>query len=361
MITISLCMIVRNEEQLIERCLNCVKDIADEIIVIDTGSSDRTKELASKYTTKIYDYDWIDDFSAARNFSFSKATMDYIYTADADEIIDEGNREKFKLLKSTLNPEVEIVEIKYGNQLEKGSTYNFDVEYRPKLFKRVRTFQWIDPIHEIVDCRLNSMTSDIQITHKPLTDHASRDLSMLEKITSASNGLSSRLHMMYARELLIGGTEENFYKAFDYFNKSLTTGNMNADDIRLSHCVLARYYNLKSDAYNLFKIATKNIQGVASAEICCELGSYYMNAKDYSEAVYWFITATTTASADLNINCVQFIPNIQLCSCYIELGNMAEAAKYNDMAGIYKPNNLAVMANRDLFNNLHTAFAVRVY
>ena len=356
MITISLCMIVKNEDQLIERCLNCVKDIVDEIIVIDTGSTDNTKELASKYTAKIYDFEWIDDFSAARNFSFSKATMDYIYTADADEIIDERNREKFKLLKSTLDPEVDIVEIKYGNQLEKGSTYNFDIEHRPKLFKRVRTFQWIDPIHEIVDCRLNSMTSDIQITHKPLTDHASRDLSMLGKITSESNGLSSRLHMMYARELFIGGTEEDFYKAFEYFNRSLTHGNMNTDDIRLSHCVLARYYNLKSDTYNLFKIATKNIQGVASAEICCELGKYYMNALDYSEAVYWYNTAITTASADLSINCVQFIPNIQLCYCFIKLGNMAEAAKYNDMAGIYKPNDPAVIANRVLFNTHHSEF-----
>jgi len=353
MFTISLCMIVKNEEQLIERCLNCVKDIADEIIVIDTGSTDKTKELASKYTTKIYDFEWIDDFSAARNFSFSKATMDYIYTADADEIIDEENRKKFKLLKSTLNPEVDIVEIKYGNQLEKGSTYNFDVEYRPKLFKRVRTFHWIDPIHEIVDCRLNSITSDIQITHKPLTDHASRDLSMLEKITE-SKGLSSRLHMMYARELYIGGTEEDFYKAFNYFNRSLTDESMNVDDIRLSHCVLARYYNLRSDRYNLVKIATKNIQGVASAEICCELGNYYMNAKDYNEAVYWYNTAITNASADLNINCVQFIPNIQLCYCFIELGNMAEAAKYNDMAGIYKPNDPAIKANRFLLSNNHT-------
>ncbi|MGC7870277.1 glycosyltransferase [Desulfosporosinus sp. SYSU MS00001] len=348
MITLSVCMIVRNEEQLIARCLNCINEIADEIVIVDTGSVDNTKEIARQYTSKIYDFEWIDDFSAARNFSFSKATMDYIYAADADELIDENNREKFKRLKSTLDTDVEIVEMKYGNQLEKGSTYNFDVEYRPKLFKRVRSFKWIDPIHEIVDCRLNSMKSDILITHKPLTSHASRDLTHLQNLTAKNTVLNSRLHMMYARELLIAGTEEDFYNAFEYFNRSLPT--MNKDDIRLSHCVLARYYNLKSDSYNLFKIAAKNIQGAASAEICCELGSYYMKENDYNEAVYWYYTAATAASADLSINYVQFIPNLQLCRCFLELGDLAEAAKYNDMAGIYKPDSPEVAANRELLS-----------
>ena len=213
-------MIVKNEEAALARCLDCVQDIADEIIIVDTGSSDATKQLAGKYTSKIYDFEWTQDFSAARNFSFSQATMEYIYTADADEITDEANRAKFKRLKSTLSPDVEIVEMKYGNQLEKGSTYNFDVEYRPKLFKRIRTFKWIDPIHEIIDCRLNTLKSDIEITHKPLTGHAVRDLSALEALTARHQRLNSRLHMMYARELLIAGTDEDFYRAFDYFNRT---------------------------------------------------------------------------------------------------------------------------------------------
>ena len=354
MVTITLCMIVKNEEQIINRCLSCLADLADEIIIVDTGSTDRTKEIANNYTTKIYDFEWIDDFSAARNFSFSLATMDYIYTADADEILDEENRENFKSLKHTLDPTIDIVEMKYGNQLEMGSTYNYDVEYRPKLYKRVRSFKWIDPIHEIVDCCLNSIKSDIQITHKPLTNHASRDLSLLEKLTSEDKVLNSRLHMMYAKELFIAGTDDNFYKAFDYFNSSLANANMTINDHRLSHCVLARYYNLKSDSYNLFKIATKNIQGVASAEICCELGDYYMTLNDYDEAVYWYYTAANSTSADLDINCVQFIPNLRLCNCFIKLGDLAEAANYNDMAGIYKPNDPAVMANQDLLNNTST-------
>ncbi|SPF54670.1 Glycosyl transferase (fragment) [Candidatus Desulfosporosinus infrequens] len=156
--------------------------------------------------------------------------------------------------------------------------------------------------------------------------------------------------MMYAKELFIAGTAENYYQAFTYFNNSLTNANLTANDLRLSHCVLAKYYNLTSDTYNLFKIATKNIQGVASAEICCELGDYYMKANDYDEAIYWYYMAANTASADLNINCVQFIPNLQLSYCFLKLGNMSEAANYNNLAGIYKPTDPAVIANRDLFN-----------
>ena len=74
MVTISLCMIVKDEEEILARCLDCVADLMDEIIIVDTGSTDKTKEIARRYTDKIYDFKWENDFSAARNFAFSKAT-----------------------------------------------------------------------------------------------------------------------------------------------------------------------------------------------------------------------------------------------------------------------------------------------
>ena len=93
-ILISLCMIVKNEAPRIERVLNSVKDFADEIIIVDTGSNDNTKELASKFTDKIYDFEWVDDFSRARNFSFSKANGEYIMWLDADDFIPKEELEK---------------------------------------------------------------------------------------------------------------------------------------------------------------------------------------------------------------------------------------------------------------------------
>ena len=110
MIEISLCMIVKNEEKILTRCLDSVADLVDEIVIVDTGSTDATKKIAANYTDKIYDFTWVDDFSAARNFAFSKAEKDYIYTADADEVIDEENRKRFRELKEVLLPEIEIVQ-----------------------------------------------------------------------------------------------------------------------------------------------------------------------------------------------------------------------------------------------------------
>ena len=128
MITISICMIVKDEEKILERCLQSVADLAEEIIIVDTGSRDATKEIACRFTDKVYDFPWTDDFSAARNYVFSKAAMEYIYSVDADEVLSEENRRRFLMLKETLLPEIEIVQMKYANQLQFGTVYNFDEE-----------------------------------------------------------------------------------------------------------------------------------------------------------------------------------------------------------------------------------------
>src|SRR6056297_1923714 len=73
---ISCCMIVKNEEHELERLLKSIKDQVDEIIITDTGSTDKTKEIAKKYTNKIYDYEWENSFAKARNYSISKAKYD---------------------------------------------------------------------------------------------------------------------------------------------------------------------------------------------------------------------------------------------------------------------------------------------
>ena len=75
MIEISLCMIVKNEEKILTRCLDSVADLVDEIVIVDTGSTDATKKIAANYTDKIYDFTWVDDFSAARNFAFSVSVI----------------------------------------------------------------------------------------------------------------------------------------------------------------------------------------------------------------------------------------------------------------------------------------------
>ncbi|MBI2656555.1 glycosyltransferase [Candidatus Woesearchaeota archaeon] len=94
--TISLCMITKNEEVFLEQCLNSVKDIVDEIIIVDTGSEDKTLEIAKKFSAKMFHFKWIDDFSAARNESIKHATKDWILVLDADEVIEKNDLRKIK-------------------------------------------------------------------------------------------------------------------------------------------------------------------------------------------------------------------------------------------------------------------------
>ncbi|WP_163852955.1 glycosyltransferase family 2 protein [Paenibacillus elgii] len=86
---LSLCMIVKNEEKTLRRCLESVKDIVDEIIIVDTGSTDTTKAIASEYTSLVFDFEWINDFAAARNESIRRATGRWILWLDADEYIQK--------------------------------------------------------------------------------------------------------------------------------------------------------------------------------------------------------------------------------------------------------------------------------
>lgn len=88
---LSLCMIVKNEEKVLARCLDSVSGIVDEIIIVDTGSTDQTKAIAQRYTERVYDFQWKDDFSEARNFAQSKASGEWILVLDADEYVDREN------------------------------------------------------------------------------------------------------------------------------------------------------------------------------------------------------------------------------------------------------------------------------
>ena len=91
-------MIVKNEEGHLGQCLVPVNGILDEIIIVDTGSTDKTKEIAKKFGAKIFDFKWIDDFSAARNSAISHSTKDWILMVDADEVIEKEDLEKIKNL-----------------------------------------------------------------------------------------------------------------------------------------------------------------------------------------------------------------------------------------------------------------------
>lgn len=315
MIKISLCMIVKDEEKILARCLDSIADLMDEIIIVDTGSTDRTKEIAAGYTDKIYDFTWIDDFSAARNFSFSKATSDYIYTADADEVLNEENRQRFRELKEVLLPEIDIVQMKYGNQLSHGTAYNFDEEYRPKLFKRLREFTWIEPIHEMV--RLDPLVydSDIVIEHRPENNHCKRDFFTFQKHIKKGLRLSKRLHHMYAMELYISGEEEDFLEAEEFFTETALDAERSMDEVKEAACIVARAARIRDDSSVLLKMCLKDLLSEGSSEMCFELGEYFFAKRDYEEAAMWYYNALNETQSILNIHTSTDWPEKRLEEC----------------------------------------------
>lgn len=341
MITISLCMIVKNEEAFLSRCLNTLKDIMDEIIIVDTGSTDSTRQIAATFTDKIYDYTWIDDFSDARNYSFSKATMDYIYVADADEVLDETNIHAFINLKKCMDERIEIVQMKYKNDVADNNVQNSILEYRPKLFKRLRNFTWTDPVHETVRLEPIIFDSDIVVNHCPAGVHVARDLAIFEKCINKGTALSKRIRNMYARELLISGDSDNFANAIPYFANIYESPDYSPDIRKEAACVLTRGYRLLNNPDNFFKYALKDMTDSPCSEICFELGEYYFNINDYEEAALWYYNAAFETECILNIHCSGDYSLNGLAGCYKALYELSDRLspeycetyhKYKEMA-----------------------------
>ncbi len=330
-------MIVKNEEKVLARCLDSIKDLMDEIIIVDTGSTDNTKAIAQKYTDKIYDFAWNDNFSDARNFSFQKATMDYIYVPDADEYLDEENRHQFYLLKEYINPQVEIVQMMY-HTINHDTVLNIQKEYRPKLFRRLRTFTWIDPIHETV--RLNPLVfnSEIIITHAPLCDHSKRDFSIYQKTIKQNTVLSNNVISMYATELIKVGTTEDLIVAKEYFQQIFECSDN--EELRVkAACVLVRCARLSNDFDAMMKLLPEYPLADTTSEICYDFGLFYFSRKEYLKAIDWLRTAINDAPYALDVHTCGDIAIQALLSCYQELMKITTDAEdleiYNSEFSVY--------------------------
>lgn len=329
MVTFSLCMIVKNEEAVLDRCLSSFEGLFDEIIIVDTGSSDRTKEIAAKYTNKIYDYCWIDDFAAARNFAFSKATCDYIYSCDADEVLDEENYAQFEALKEAMLPEIEIVQMHYAEWST--TVLNAKSEYRAKLFKRLRKFMWQDPVHETVRTEPVVFDSDITILHMPQGEHANRDFAIFRKAYKNGTKFSKNLYHMYATELYKCGADEDFIQAAPVFCERLQM-ELDTDARMESGCVVAHANRVQGDEKAFLEKALSLVAEGGCAEICYELGVYYLDRDENEEAARWFLRALYETQPVVDIKKSGDETMRALVEAYRRMGAMDEMREYTDLA-----------------------------
>lgn len=147
MTTISLCMIVKDEEKVLSRCLESISPYVNEIIIVDTGSKDNTIEIAKTFNCRIFEYKWDDDFSSARNFSISQASGEYILILDADEYISMNTEIEWNLSES-----VYVINIQ---NITDGNIVNHQAI---RLFKNSGEFKYKGRIHEHLDVTVNSST-----------------------------------------------------------------------------------------------------------------------------------------------------------------------------------------------------------
>ncbi|MCX6155058.1 MAG: glycosyltransferase [Candidatus Kapabacteria bacterium] len=170
---ITLAMIVKNEEKFLDGCLESVKGIVDEIIIVDTGSTDTTKEIAQKHAAKIFDFEWIGDFAAARNESLKHCTGKWILYLDADERLDRLYSKDLKYILANLPEEIGgiICTIESDHLQLTGSVENHRGGY-PRIFRNYGypKIQFRGRVHEQITPSIFELgktvpLSDVVITH----------------------------------------------------------------------------------------------------------------------------------------------------------------------------------------------------
>lgn len=356
MASVSLCMIVRNEEQVLGRCLSCVKDFADEIIIVDTGSTDKTKEIASLFTDQIYDFPWIDDFAAARNFAFQKGAGDYLFWLDADDVITEEEQKKLMKLKMRLDQEKpDVVMMKYAVGYDGSGSPSFFF-YRERLLRRCERAVWKGRIHEVIEPFGKTVREDILIEHRKIgTGDPDRNLRIFEKMIREKGknaGLTAREHYYYGKELYYHKRYKEAAGVFlTYLERSDGWHIDRIDACR--HGAFCMYQLGKRDEALSFLLMGLR-EGIPGPELCCDLGWWFFSGKRYADAEFWYRQALKTGRLAGEEGFIMpeyrgYIPYLQLCVCHDRMGERKKACWYNELAERCHPGTEACRKNREYF------------
>ncbi len=353
--TISLCMIVKNEELHLARCLDSVAGLMDEIIIVDTGSDDRTVEIASKYTSKVFSYQWKDDFADARNDSFSRATMEYCMWMDADDVLEAAERDKFLQLKQSLAPDVDIVMMKYHTAFDESGRPSFSY-FRERWVRNCAQYRWVGAVHEVIPPNGKTVYSDIAVSHKKIgAGNPDRNLKIYHKIIAEGKVLEPRQQYYYGRELYYHKQYKEAVSVLEAFLNSAEGWVEN----KIEACVVCAscYQHLGQEETALFTLLRSMSFDLPRAELCCDIGKYFLEHGNIRNAVYWYETALNTpkneyAGGFMLPDCYDYVPLLQLCVCHDRLGERQKAEEYNERAGACKPYSKAYLYNKQYFDSL---------
>ncbi|MCR5402906.1 MAG: glycosyltransferase, partial [Butyrivibrio sp.] len=287
-ITISVCMIVRDEEPVLERCLNNVRQFADELIIVDTGSKDSTREIACCFTDRVYDFEWVDDFAAARNYSYDKASCDYVMWLDADDDMEAEDIEKVLELKQNMPPSVDAVLFSYAGDRDPAEPLLDSALIRDRLIRRSLKPRWEYPIHEVIKLRPEwriVCRPDIRIFHrKKVVNEEGRNLRIMEKALSEGLTMDNYIRGYYVRELTSAGRYEEAETVFDTLWESEDKKNIDYALFYYSWSMkdLKRYDSL------LKRLKDYEDRFGINEMVFCILGDLYRRNKCYEEAIEYY-------------------------------------------------------------------------
>ncbi|WP_017211323.1 glycosyltransferase [Clostridium beijerinckii] len=340
---LSLCMIVKDEEKNLKNCLSKAANFVDEIIIVDTGSNDDTKVIAKEFTDKIYDFQWCDDFSKARNFSISKASGDWILVLDADEFISEVPKCSIgKFIMDSLNKD-KVGRIRRVNVIEDSTGIRKYGERVNRLFNR-KYFKYEGIIHEQIvsidgrDYKAESV--DISIEHVGYTKEVLRRTNKIRRnIDLLKKALKNNSEDPYIYFQL--GKSYYMLKDYEisnlYFEKALTF-ELNFNLEYVEDLVETYGYSLINSGRYSEALVLENCFEVYEkfSDFHFLMGLIYMNNAMFERAINCFLKCTefldsnvegvTTYSSYYNIGVI-----------YEMLGFSEKSIEYYNMCGDYEP------------------------
>lgn len=345
---ISVCMIVLNEEESLERILSLVKLFADEIIVVDTGSKDKTVQIAKAFTDKIYTFDWVDDFSKARNYAFSKATQDYVMWLDADDFISRESLDKILRLKESVAC-ADTYMFKYscvdtnGNQV---LTF-----YRERLLKKCNKCLFKGFIHEAIIPFGKIEYTDIEIEHRKVKKvDLKRNLNIYRK--HKFKDLSSRDKYYCAKEYYYNG----YYKSAEerlkaYLKDGDFLPNVYDAYITLYEC------SVKTNDNKAIKYLLKCVEKCGlTSEVLCKIGDEFLNKNEALKAIECYKCALSCQKPENSLFFIKneyyyLYPLLQLTFVYFKAGDIENSLKYHRLSLLDSPKDHRVVKNQEFFNS----------
>lgn len=339
MIPISVCIITKNEAENLQKCLEALKPYPFEIVVTDTGSTDNSPEIARQYTDRVYEFTWINDFSAARNFCISRASHNMILSLDTDEFLRPLDWNALQKALEEHPKSLGAIELFSYFDVE-GETKRQVVRLE-RLFNR-RYYQFVNPIHEVLvpTGRMTPSSYDAPVsvdhvgyqgTKEKLKEKAERDISLIRTEIEADPE-NPYLHFQLGQSYMLMRDHEN---ALLWFRKAMELGPMPGADYTL--VLLCNYAGILLDenqTEEAAKILPYRDSFADNKDFLCLAGQIYLRMGQPLKALPEFVQALSAPKYSLENS---HAPSYYIGFIYEMFGKRDIARTHYENCGDYAP------------------------